>query len=188
MAKRSPQTDFFKKISPAYGGDLLKKRKGRIHGRPISTQHSMHIVLKSTLARREWSFLKHKEQIRKIVEGFGAKYGVRLNSMANVGNHLHFHLQLTNRHTYKAFIRAISAAIMMAVTGASRWRSFAEILKAKGFPKNTKFWERRPFSRIIIGFKALLTMRDYIQINKYEEWGYSREDAKFMVAWDRGRT
>jgi REP element-mobilizing transposase RayT len=143
----------------------------------------MHFVLKSSHARGDWSFLKHKNEIQKIIEKFAHKYGVKLNSMANVGNHLHLHLQLTNRFTYKPFIRAISAAIMMTVTGASRWRPLAGILRSKGLRPNTKFWNLRPFSRIVVSFKAVLNMRDYIQINKFEGLGYSREDSKFLVAW-----
>src|SRR5688572_18294336 len=111
MAKRSTQIDFFKKSSAAYGGELLMKRKGRLHGRPVSTKDSMHFVLQSSLARGPWSFSLHKQKIRGIIEENAVKFGVRLKSMANVGNHLHLHLQLTNRYTYKAFIRAVSAAI-----------------------------------------------------------------------------
>ncbi len=188
MAKRSKQTDFFKKSTHRYGGALLKTRKGRAQGRPISTQNSMHFVLRSSLAYGDWSFINHKMKIRSIVEKFAVQYGVRLNSFANVGNHIHVHLHFTNRFTYKPFIRAISAAIMMAVTGASRWQPLKEILKLKGRDTKTKFWDYRPYSRIVIGFKAFLTLKDYVQINKHEGLGYSRDDAKFMVAWDRDGT
>src|SRR5690606_35669226 len=104
---------------------------------------------------------------------------VRLNSFANVGNHLHLHVQLTNRHTYRAFIRAVSAAIMMKVTGVSRWNKIK---------LDKKFWDRRPFSRIIVGFKALLRLEDYIAINRLEGWGYNRSQARFLIAWDRAVT
>jgi REP element-mobilizing transposase RayT len=162
----------------------LTKRKARASGRPISTQHSMHFVLRSSLARGDWSFLRHKDKISEIVNENSKKFGVRIHSLANVGNHLHMHLHFTNRYTYKRFIRAISAAIMMTVTGASRWKTFAQIVREKQLSA-THFWDRRPFSRIIIGFKALLNLRDYVQVNRFEQWGYSRDDARFMVRWDR---
>jgi REP element-mobilizing transposase RayT len=126
-----------------------------------------------------WSFSKYKKEIREIIERFAAKNGVRLNSMANVGNHLHLHLQLTNRYTYRKFIRAISSAIMMRVTGISRW---------KKKPRSDHFWDRRPFSRVIIGICAILRLKDYIEINKYEGAGYSRDQARFYVAWNSSAT
>ncbi len=126
------QTDFFKKVSRSYGGDLLTKRKGR------------------------------------------------LKSMANVGNHLHLHLQLTNRHTYRAFIRAVTSAIMMTVTGASRWNKEA---LAKLRDARKKFWDRRPFSRIVSGFKAELRLRDYVYMNELESNGFKRDHARFYISW-----
>src|SRR6185437_13997657 len=166
------------KISRSYGGELLTKAKNRRHGRPISTQHSMHFVLRSTQAREDWSFWRHKRAIREIIDGFALKYGIRLKSMANVGNHIHMHLQLTNRQTYRPFIRAITGAIMMVVTGASRWnKQPIARLHAEG----KKFWDRRPFSRIVVGFKAMLTMRDYIWLDQLESQGLPREMARDLL-------
>jgi REP element-mobilizing transposase RayT len=173
---RQKQSDFFEKVSPAYGGDLLNTRKGRTHGRPISTRNSMHFVLRSSQAKGAWSFTRHRNKINRILEDFAVRHGVTLKSFANVGNHLHLHVQLTNRHSYKAFIRAITAAIMMAVTGASRWKKVA-------LPQ--KFWDRRPFSRIILGFQAALRLKDYVRINQFEGWGLSRTRAKFWLTWEK---
>jgi hypothetical protein len=65
---------------------------------------------------------------------------------------------------------------MMAVTGASRWKKVD--LKAA-------FWDRRPFSRIVVGFKAELNLNDYIAINRFETMGYSREGSRLLVDWNR---
>ncbi len=98
--------------------------------------------------------------------------------MANVGNHIHLHLQLNNRNGYKPFIRAITSAIMMKVTGASRWNlEPIHRLRAAG----DKFWDRRPFSRIIVGFKDELTIRDYIMLNQLEAQGLPRPIARVIL-------
>lgn len=125
----------------------------------------MHLILRSTKAKGEWSFRRtqNEKKIREIVKKFAQKYGVKIHSLANVGNHLHFEIQLSNRQLYKPFIRAITASIAMAVTGASRWK-----------PGQGKFWDYRPFTRIVIGFKALLKLRDYIAINRLEGFGHTR--------------
>ncbi len=177
MAKQK-QLQFLRNSKKEYGGDLLKKRIGRSGGRPVSTQHTMHFVLRSTQATGAWSFTRHQKAIRRILERFALKNGVRLKSMANVGNHIHIHLQLTNRHSYRAFIRAVTSAIMMAVTGLSRWH--------RPTARNPrKFWDRRPFSRIVVGFKALLTLSDYILINQLESQGYARSEGRFLLQWQK---
>ena len=173
--KLGQQIKLLKDLPKAYGGDLLKKSKARMSGRPLDTRNSMHFVLRSTQAKGEWSFKRHKIEVKKIIERFAHKFGVRLNSLANVGNHLHLHLQLTNRYTYNGFIRAISAAIMMKVTGTSRWKKFSS---------EKKFWDRRPFSRVIIGYHAILKVRDYITINRLQGIGYTKDQARFYIAWN----
>lgn len=170
------QTQFFKPSEKAYGGSLMKKRKGRSGPRPLATKSSMHLVLRSSKAKGAWSFLRHHKKIRIIIDKFALKYGVKILSLADVGNHLHIHMQLSNRFTYRAFIRAITAAIAMAVTGASRWK------KVEG-----KFWDARPFTRVIVGLRNILSLKDYIRINQIEGQGYDRVHARLVVREFRGR-
>jgi hypothetical protein len=51
------QAELFSKQQKAYGGKLLQTRRGRAHGRPLSTKHSMHLVLRSSLAKGTLSFV-----------------------------------------------------------------------------------------------------------------------------------
>src|SRR5437868_5410941 len=105
------QIELLKKQKKSYGGELLKTRKGRSGPRPLDTRNSMHLVLRSSKAKGDWSFTRPKNaaMIKLITNKFAAKYGVKIYSAANVGNHLHFHIKLSNRHTYRPFIRAITA-------------------------------------------------------------------------------
>jgi REP element-mobilizing transposase RayT len=167
------QTQLLKNQKSAYGGELLKTRKGRAYGRPLDTKNTMHLVLRSSKARGEWSF-RYKNnslKIKNIVTKFSEKYGIKVLSLANVGNHLHFQIKLSNRQTYKPFIRAITAAIAMAITNASRWN-----------PSQGKFWDYRPFTRVIQSFKAFLNLRNYIQINQLEGFGVRRDQARMILA------
>jgi REP element-mobilizing transposase RayT len=178
----------------AYGGDLLKTRAGRKHGRPLSTRETMHLVLRSTKAKGEWSFRKPRNEahVNRIVDKFAVTYGVRVISMANVGNHLHMQIKLTNRFTYKPFIRAITAAIAMAVTGRNRWTQRQNCPKSQSRqsqsvqiskkPISNKFWDYRPYTRVVESFKAWLNLRDYIRINQLEGAGYSRAEARFFLS------
>lgn len=168
------QDTFFKKQNLEYGGALLNTRKGRARGRPIDTRNSMHLVLRSSKAIGNYSFRKneHSQKIKSIVKKFSQKYGIIVHSLANVGNHIHFHVHIYNRGTYKPFIRAITAAIAMAVSGASRWCK----------SKLGKFWDYRPFTRVIIGYKSFLTVQHYIELNQLEGFGYTKTQARFVTA------
>jgi len=182
MARRSKQTRLFPPAEKAYGSSLLKKRKARLSGRPLATKHTMHLALRSTKAVGDRSFLKkataHKIQL--ILKKFATKYGVKLISVANVGNHLHIHLKLFNRHTYAPFIRATTSAIAMAATGVSRSKTLVKL----GIKK---FWDYRPFTRIVIGLRGWLSMQDYVAINQLEGRGYSRMSAQAHVWMRAGR-
>lgn len=174
------QTSFIKKELSAYGGELLKTRHGRSRARPLATRYTMHLVLRASKAKGQWSFKrpKNENKIQKIVQRFSTRYGVKVLSLANVGNHLHFQIKLSNRHLYKPFIRAITSAIAMAVTGTSRWKPL------KKTPKD-KFWDYRPFTRIVQSLTAFLSLRDYIKMNELEGCGYERDHAKWILTQNR---
>lgn len=172
--QKAKQLRLLKQNNKAYGGEPQKTRKGRQGPRPLDTKNTMHLVLRSSKAKDEWSFRRPEnyKKIKKILENFARKYGVSIISLANVGNHLHLHIKLSNRYTYKPFIRAITAAIAMAITKCSRWK------KSDG-----KFWDYRPFTRVIQGFKNFLTLKDYIKINQLEGF-YGRQQAQLLIKGD----
>jgi hypothetical protein len=168
------QLRLLKRQDSDYGGELFKTRAGRSRPRPLSTTESIHLVLRSDRAKKEWSFTRHRKKIDEITGRFAKKYGVRVYSYANVGNHLHFHLRLSNRHLYRPFIRALTAAIAMAVTGCCRWR-----------PLEGHFWDYRPFTRVIRGLRAWLTVKDYVRMNQLEGCGFNRAEARFYAEGPR---
>ncbi len=166
------QIPLLKKEKSEYGGELLKTRGGRKGPRPLSTDYSMHLVLRSSLAKGNWSFKnpRNEREIKKIIKKFSLKNGVKIISYAIVGNHIHLQIKLSNRYTYNRFIRAIAAAIMMAVTGVCRWR-----------PSKEKFWDLRPFSRIVESLRAVRNLENYIYLNRIEAAGFSRSEAREIL-------
>jgi len=125
-----------------------------------------------------WSFRRQEnaKKIEEILGRFAPKYGINILSLANVGNHLHMQMKLSNRHTYKKFIRAITAAIAMAITGMSRWNKL-----------DIKFWDYRPYTRVVQSFRGFLNLKAYIRINQLEGFGYTREQARYMdLNWQKG--
>lgn len=170
------QMVWFKREKDAFGGDRLTRRAERARRRPLSTKDSMHVVLRSTQAVGKWSFRKEPELIKRLIHKYAKKNGVKVHGVANVGNHLHLHIKLTNRFTYDRFIRALTGAIALAITGASKLRKLAK-----------RFWDRRPYSRIVRGRRAYLDLTDYVGINQLEGAGVAREEAEFIVKSSTGR-
>ncbi len=166
---KSKQYTLLKPHKSDHGGDHKNPQK---RARPLSTKDSMHLVLRSTKAQGKLSFSRHTKDIEKILKTFADKYHIKILSCANAGNHLHLHLKLFKRQTYNKFIRAITAAIMMKVTGFCRDRPK---------PLHYQFWDQRPFTRVIQSFRAFKNIVDYIQINVFESIGYTRLEARYVV-------
>lgn len=168
MAK-SNQLTLLNRAKSAYGGDLLKTRAGRAHGRPLSTRETMHLVMRSSKAKGVFS-LRHPrniQRVRSIVEKFAKKNGVQILSFANVGNHLHLQIKLTKRFLFAPFIRAVTGGIAQVVANS---KTFG------------KFWDRRPFTRIVHSFCAFNNLKKYVRVNQLEAEGYRRDKARFMVS------
>ena len=106
----------------------------------------MHLVLRSSGAKGEFSFRRP--------------------------NHARAILDFGNRFAYVPFIRAVTTAIAMAVTGRTRWAKS----KFQG-----KFWDYRPFTRAIKSYRDYLNVNDYIQVNKWEGEGKDRTHAVYFI-------
>lgn len=160
------QQRLFKRDDTSFGGDLMKKRKGR-GARPLDTRHSMHLVLRSTQAVGAKSFVRHRGLIHLIVHRFADNFGVQVYQLANVGNHLHIHMKLGSRHTWRAFIRAVTATIAIKIGRKSRWRK-----------PSPRFWDRRPFTRVAVGRPAWHRLTAYVRVNFLEGFGIPRTLAR----------
>lgn len=146
-----------KKIS-AFGGTLLKKKKNR-HARPLCTKRTIHLILKSSQAIGPNSFLasRNTKRIQELCFETAAKYGIKIYEYGNAGNHLHLLIKLSNRYTYYAFIRNLTGTMVKKIMGAGKLAK--------------KFWDYRPFSRVVEWFKAYKIAKDYVLLNQLEGLG-----------------
>jgi REP element-mobilizing transposase RayT len=162
MAKRRSQlgfegASFQKKI--CFGGSLLKGNARE--KRPIDTKMPLHLVLRAQVdkGRSMLSPVCYNE-IHSTIKNTAKKYGVTLYDYANVGNHLHFLIRVTNRHVWGAFIRELTGRIAQITQGIS------------GREKGRKFWIHKPFTRVVQGWgKAFKLMKEYITLNLWEATG-----------------
>lgn len=149
-----------RKAYAEFGGSLCTKRRSRT-ARPFSTKHPMHIVLRSSKAKGTMS-LRHHSRLNRVNKLFGAicrEHGVKVHEYANVGNHIHALVKIPNRRIYARWVRKLTARIACLATGARKGKS------------SEKFWDFRPYTRIVIGWKGFKIAKDYVYLNHLEAIG-----------------
>ena len=162
----------FQNIKPErsqHGGSLKNPQKRK---RPLGFRSRNHFVLRSSKAKGSWSFRRHKFEIAEVLKKFARKHHVGLVSYANVGNHIHLQLEIPSRNQYRKFVRAICSAIMIQVTGYSRW---------KPSPKGFRFWDGRPFSRIVSSWQEARILDRYFNKNRWQALGANPTEARFLA-------
>jgi REP element-mobilizing transposase RayT len=132
--------------------------------RPIDSKKALHLVLRSSWATGASSF-KHKNyeaQIWEIISTHAERTGVRIFEFANGGNHLHLLIRAKHRDDYNCFIRIVSGLIARLVGKSER-----------GKPLKTKFWDSRPFTRIVSFAKREFSIaKVYLLRNTLEAIGW----------------
>jgi REP element-mobilizing transposase RayT len=126
----------------------------------------MHLVLRSSQARGERSFLRpgRARLIERLVRKQAREKGVRIYRFANSGNHLHLLVLPRSRRDYRAFVRAISGLIARLALGAERGRP----KQAQG----GRFWDARPYTRIVEWGRAFHVACSYVRLNQLEASGF----------------
>jgi hypothetical protein len=59
----------------------------------------------------------------------------------------------------------------MTVTGKNRWHK----------ENRGRFWDYRPFTRVLQSWKEFLNLKAYVEINRLEGMGRSRVNARWIV-------
>lgn len=148
------------KSAKYFGGSYLKKSHAKMK-RPVTMKKSMHLVMRSSLAKGERSLLKHAQGIQEVVRWQAKKFGVRVYRFANAGNHLHMIILPSSRSGFNSFVRSLSGIIARMVLGAER-----------GSAKNIQFWDQRPFTRILEWGREYQGVVRYLVQNSLEALGF----------------
>ncbi len=143
-----------------FGGELLIGKRKTV--RPVSTKYSMHTTMHSSQARGVYSFLlpKNTRVIRETIFMVANRFGIQVYDFSINSNHLHLLTRARTRHGYQAFLRVLSATIVMKLTGGR-----------KGNELTKSFWDVRPWSRIVAWGKAFFTVKNYVIRNQLESLG-----------------
>lgn len=176
--KREKQLAFasFEEASMKFFGGSYLRGNAKVK-RPITTKRPMHCTMRSSLARGPFSFFRFGEAIESTIYRQGRKFGVKIYKYANGGNHLHLIVMPRSRKALHDFLRAISGLIARIVTGAERGKS-----------KNLRFWDARPWTRIVEWGRDFRRVCDYLVQNTLEALGFIKYTPRRQRGFVSGRT
>lgn len=120
----------------------------------------------------------HNKVVKAILREQADISGVKIIKLAIAGDHIHVIIKLGGsnvvqaRLAFQQFSRSLTGLIARHVLKAEKGRS-----------AGLKFWDQRPFTRIIDGWKNLLSTIDYLYLNELESLGivpYSYRHLRFL--------
>ena len=155
-----------------FGGSLLRRSHAK-EARPLHTQLPIHLIFRSSQARGQFSLrtLRNQRQIQAILKSEAQRFGIHILDFSNNFNHLHLLLKSSNRRMILNFIRSFAGRVAMSVTGGR-----------KGHQLSQGFWDQRPFSRVIVGYRGLSIAKDYVALNQMEALGiFTRPSRKSQI-------
>ena len=130
--------------------------------RPVDTTRAMHLVLRASSARGDWSMLSSRnvKPIRRLIDRMSVRFGVKIYNFSNVGNHLHLIVRAKSRKGFQDFLRTIAARIAIGVTRAK-----------KGHALKKKFWDALAFTRVLNWGRDYIDTQIYMTKNLFEGEG-----------------
>ena len=173
------------KFKTSYGGALRQKRKGRLQ-RPLSKKAPLHLVFKARRGLlKEKSFRGPRSFLicQRLIKRYSVRFFVKVDQCSIQADHIHLLVRCSERFFYQAFFRVLAGQI------AQKFRKEG-LLSLKlckvvtGTP--TRLWMHRPFTRVVVGFKGLRIIKNYIQLNEQEAQGKIRYNSKRLAGLSAG--
>jgi REP element-mobilizing transposase RayT len=155
----------------------MAKKSCRVSDRPV---FKSLLVLRSSFAGGAHSFLKsqNKKAIEDIITRLTIEYGLRIYQCAVASNHLHLLVKIECRKSYKAFIRVLSGTIATHIMRGKSFKDFQKSLAGDGVHpeeiqgKGQKFWQFRPFGRVLFWGRDFKICSAYVVQNRSEAIGF----------------
>jgi putative transposase len=173
--------------SLSHGGALRQKRSGRGQ-RPLSTKHPLHLVFKikkQQLKSRSLRTPKNFQLTTHLIWKYAKRFHIKVEQFSVQKDHIHLLIRTNKRNQFQNYFRVFSGQLAQELQKQkavlSDWKSPAheavtdtplrQRKKKRGQLKKLSIWLHRPFSRVVKGWKAYKTVRNYIQLNEQEALG-----------------
>jgi REP element-mobilizing transposase RayT len=151
-------------------GCLKKRRKVK---RPLVPGLVTHVVFKSSKAKGELSFYRHKKLVQRLLEERAKRFFVQIQDVVNMGNHLHLKVKFKDKKRFQNFLKTFPALLARRITGAHRGTKFG------------KFWDGLVYTRVLRSKFEELGLRGYFEGNHIQrELGYEARKA-YLARFNR---
>lgn len=130
--------------------------------RPFNRKQALHVTMHSSQAKGAWSFLRYENyfMILDLIERLRIRFQITVEEQSINGNHLHLLLRANDKRALSGFLRALSGLIVRQITRTERGQKLLQ-----------KFWDQRPFSRIVAFGRDFRGVVKYIKMNINESIG-----------------
>ena len=175
-----------------HGGTLRNKRRGRT-ARPLSTKAPIHLVFKTDIQclRRGLRSPLGFKIVNQTIQKYAQRFFVKVEQVSINNDHIHLLVRFSKRTHAQSFLRTVSGQIAQQfqkngfmVTACKPESSRDEKVrvtdtlihqknagqKARAHGERRRI-PKRPFTRVIQGWKPYQIVRNYIQLNIKEAAG-----------------
>ena len=165
----------------SHGGSLgIGKRKT---ARPLDPKRPLHVVLRSSRARGQWSLLARQRRVSALLSEVANKHQVRVLRDVNVGNHLHLCIRFRTRVGAQRFFKEFAGRLAL------------EILRPRRTGARGRFWDRPLFTRVVNFGREIETLGNYFVKNLFQAMGMRQKPERLFACgrswaelWDVHRT
>jgi REP element-mobilizing transposase RayT len=173
----------------SHGGSLRQKRAGR-KARPLSTREPIHLVFKANRERIKGGLRNAKRfaLIHRILRKYAKRFWIKVEQVSIQHDHIHFVIRAPRRAKFWDFFRVFAGQVAQQfekeglLSVANRDIKGRRSESATGTPGRVhkasksllRLWKYRPFTRVVVGWKAYQIVRDYVQLNEKEVTGQIR--------------
>lgn len=165
----------------SYGGTLRQKRIGRGQ-RPLACKQALHVVFKVHKSRLRHRGLRSAQGfalIHKIIKQYAARFFVKIEHLSIQNDHIHLLVRTNRRSHFHFFFRVVAGQIAQRFQKEGLLLNPAKKTVTDTHPvQGTRLWKYRPFSRVVIGWRAFSIALNYIQLNEQEALGKIRYQKK----------
>ncbi|AZZ37879.1 hypothetical protein CIK05_14080 [Bdellovibrio sp. qaytius] len=162
-------------LKHSHGGSLRQLRKGR-KARPLSSRKPHHVVFKADKKALKLNFRSPRtyKLVKKIIDRYAKRFFIRVEQCSINFDHIHLNIRVPRRAMSHYFLRVVAGQIAQELQKESLLREVTDTPGEKRgviVKRVMKLWLSRPFTRVVHGWRAYITLRDYIQLNEKEVTG-----------------
>ncbi len=111
---------------------------------------------------------------------------MKVEQVSFQGDHIHLAVRISRRTSFQNFLRVFSGQVAQRFRQEGLLTEPGGLDRAKaGVTDTPKLWKFRPFTKVVRGRRAQVTLRNYIQLNEQEARGhipYRKERLRGLLA------